>query len=314
MSDFDVHFDEMSSIRPLDDAALEAYLTGRPGAADELEPLTLFAEGLEMALAGPAPAPKPNLATLLIEGFSTEKGDLPATAASNVTGPASQAAGLPKWRKKKMLVTEFLSGLAAKLAGLGLAAKLGLGVGVAAAAVGGAGAANVLPEPVQHAVATAVDTVTPFQFPDKADPHSVFGATVAADATGASDGTPGVDGQTVADAAKQQGAANQGTGADRANNSGATGSTGLDRANETPAAGHVPTSLPTPPANPGTQSSTGLDRANQTPAAGHVPTSLPTPTSVPPQASSPGSQGSTGLDQAGQTPAAGHAPTNAGRP
>jgi hypothetical protein len=33
------------------------------------------------------------------QGFSTDKGDLPATAASNVPGPARQVAGLPKWRK-----------------------------------------------------------------------------------------------------------------------------------------------------------------------------------------------------------------------
>ena len=48
------------------------------------------------------------------------------------------------------------------VAGLGVAGKLALGVGVAAAATTGAGAAGVLPGPVQHAVSEAVGTVTPF--------------------------------------------------------------------------------------------------------------------------------------------------------
>lgn len=329
MSSDDVHAGEMSAIPPLDDETLEAFLSGRNGAVGMPEPLVLFAGELETALSGPAPAPKPNLALLLAEGFSTEKGDLPATAASNVTGPATeQAAGLPKWRRKKMLVSEFLSGLSAKLAGLGLAAKLGLGVGVAAAAVGGAGAANVLPAPVQHAVATAVDTITPFQFPGTANSHSDFGATVATDATGSSDGTHGVDGQTVAGAAQTQGtteangAAAVGGSSNVSGGAGTTGaanaSKGLDQANSTPAAGHVPTSVPAgPPASPGQN---GLDVANNTPAAGHVPTSLPTPTSVPVGGSggSGGSTGSshasTGLDTAANTPAAGHVPTSVGRP
>ena len=52
------------------------------------------------------------------------------------------------------------------LAGLGVVGKLALGVGVAAAATTGAGAAGVLPGPVQHAVSKAVDAVSPFSMPD----------------------------------------------------------------------------------------------------------------------------------------------------
>jgi len=52
------------------------------------------------------------------------------------------------------------------LAGLGVVGKVALGVGVAAAATTGAGAAGVLPGPVQHAVAKAVDAVSPFSMPD----------------------------------------------------------------------------------------------------------------------------------------------------
>ncbi len=54
------------------------------------------------------------------------------------------------------------------LAGLGVAGKLALGVGVAAAATTGAGAAGVLPGPVQHAMSKAVGDVTPFSMPDPA--------------------------------------------------------------------------------------------------------------------------------------------------
>jgi hypothetical protein len=307
MSESDVYGDEMSSPSPLDDAALDAYFSGCRGPADGFGSLAAFADDVRVATTAPAPATSPDLVRLLREGFSTEKGDLPATAASNVTGPAGQAAGLPKWRKKKMLVSDFLSSLAAKLGALGLAAKLGLGVGVAAAAVTSAGAAGVLPAPAQNVVAGAVNTVTPFHLPEGGDHHTNFGATVSADATGASDGVHGVDGQAVADAARQHA---QGAG-DGASATGTSHATGLDRANETPAAGHVPTSLPgggddgTAP-DDGSEGSNGLSHAGDTPAAAHVPTSTPP--------SDAGSHGSTGLTQAGQTPAAGHVPSSPGRP
>ena len=61
-------------------------------------------------------------------------------------------------RRKNMLV--------AKLAGLGLAAKVALGAGVAAAAVTTAGATGVLPAPAQHGVAVAVNAISPLEFPD----------------------------------------------------------------------------------------------------------------------------------------------------
>ena len=48
----------------------------------------------------------------------------------------------------------------------GLATKVALGVGVAAASVTAAGAAGVLPQPAQHALASVVEVATPFQLPD----------------------------------------------------------------------------------------------------------------------------------------------------
>jgi hypothetical protein len=51
------------------------------------------------------------------------------------------------------------------VAGLGMATKVVLSAGVAAAATTGAGAAGVLPSPVQNAVGDVVATMTPFELP-----------------------------------------------------------------------------------------------------------------------------------------------------
>jgi len=316
MTHFDGDLSEMP-VPPLDDRALEALLSGAPPAQSGFDWLVPFVEDLGEAASGPAPAMKPALAMLLAQGFSTEKGDLPATAASNVTGPASQAAGLPKWRKK-MLISELLAGLATQFAGLGMAAKAAMGLTLAAAGTTAAGAVGVLPTPAQNAVATVVEAATPFSFPDAANEKAGFGATVSTDATGASDSAPGVDGKTISDAARARrdaeapipaGTATTNPGVRVGAN---TGATGLDRANETPAAGRPPAaSLPAAtgvPVAPGSQASKGLGTASSTPAAGNVPSS------VPPTTSSAGAQRSTGLSTASSTPAAGRVPTSAGRP
>ena len=58
-----------------------------------------------------------------------------------------------------MLVNTFLASLAAKLA---------MATGLAVAAVSAAGAAGVLPDPAQHAVASVIQATTPFSIPDAA--------------------------------------------------------------------------------------------------------------------------------------------------
>jgi hypothetical protein len=188
-----------------------------------------------------------------------------------------------------MIISELLAGLAAKAAGLGMAAKAGVGLGVAAASVTGAGAAGVLPAPVQDTVAAVVASTTPFTLPDAdaREARTGVGASVSADATGASDGVPGVDGEAVAARvraeakARAEARAETETETDTDTDTGVRvgrnpGAVGLDRANQTPAAGRAPTSVPAPEA-PGSQASTGLDRANQTPAAGRAPTAVPAP-------------------------------------
>ena len=190
-----------------------------------------------------------------------------------------------------MIITELL-------AALSVATKAAFGVGMATVAVTAGGAAGVLPGPTQAAVATTVEAVTPFSFPDGANTKADFGGTVATDAT---DG--GVDGTTVSADAKLQGDANRPADTGRP---AAPGQKGLDKANTTPAAGHAPTAVPSgKPATAGTQSSTGLDTASSTPAAGHVPTAVP---AGPPAAA--GTQSTAGLSIAGSTPAAGHLPAS----
>jgi hypothetical protein len=293
---------EMIRRTHIDDAAFEAHLTGND--AGELPALAAFAEDLRTMTSGPGPAPSAQLAAMIAEGFSTEQGDLPATAASNVPGPAPQAAGLPKWRKRKMI--EFI-------AGLSVAAKAAFGISMAAASVTAAGAAGALPEPAQNAVSAAVEAVTPFSFPDKASDKADFGGRVSTDAT---DG--GVDGRTVAEDAKNNG---EDDGDGDGSRPAAPGQNGLDQANTTPAAGHVPSSVPAgKPATAGTQGSTGTDTAAGTPAAGHLPEAVPAgpPSETPP--SDAGSESSTGTDTATQTPAADYVPSSipagppAGRP
>jgi len=278
---------EMLRNHPLDDAAIEAFFTGQP-VGEELAPLAGFVKDLRSMASGPVPVPSMQLSKMLAEGFSTANGDLLVTAASNVPGPAPQAAGLPKWRKKKMMIAELL-------AGLSVAAKAGFGITAAAAAVTAGGAAGVLPGPAQHGVAVTVEAVTPFSFPDKANVKADFGGTVSTDAT-----EGGVDGGTVSTDAKLNGELNRPA---------APGQNGLDQANTTPAAGHAPTAVPSGrPATAGSQSTAGLTTAASTPAGAHVPTAVPAgpPASTPPAGA--GTQSTAGLSTAVDTPAADRLP------
>jgi hypothetical protein len=65
-----------------------------------------------------------------------------------------------------------LSGIAAvvtKLASASTVAQVATGLGITVAGVTGAGAAGVLPGPVQDGVAGAIESVTPFDVPDSSD-------------------------------------------------------------------------------------------------------------------------------------------------
>jgi hypothetical protein len=265
LSPVDDYDSEMFRRNHIDDAAIESFFTGN-GAGEELGPLAAFADELRTWASGPVPAPSAQLATMLADGFSTEKSDLLATAASNVPGPVQQAAGLPKWRKKRMI--------SALLAGLSVPAKALIGISMAAASVGGAAAAGV---PVAQ---DAVSAVTPVN----------FGQEVSTDAR---DG--GVDGKEISEKAKaraeerRQDAEQRQDGDHRQDADApsgapeAPGSTGLDQANTTPGADHAPDSVPATPAagSDNKPVETPAGPPAETPAAAPVSTPAGPPTSTP---------------------------------
>ncbi|MGH3442555.1 MAG: hypothetical protein ACRDUY_11055 [Nitriliruptorales bacterium] len=159
------HRGEMTRRNRLDDRATDALFSGRvPSGREDLADVADLVEALRAA-ASVSPRPNADLAAVLTEGLSTEKGDLPATAGSNVNRPAPQAAGLPKWRKARRMIEIAV----AKLGALGLAAKVGVASAAVVAGTVGGGAAGVLPGPVQDAVAATVEAVTPLDLPDSAD-------------------------------------------------------------------------------------------------------------------------------------------------
>ena len=95
--------------RHMDDELIEAILTGRTVGPD-LAPLTAFVKDVRTVASGPLPVPSLRMTAILAEGFSTDKGDLLATAASNTNGPGPQESGLSKWRRLKMFIAKFGSG------------------------------------------------------------------------------------------------------------------------------------------------------------------------------------------------------------
>lgn len=148
----------MPAPQEFDERTVEAFLARRSTAAADVGALAAFAEDLQVVVSGPPPAASPPLARLLTEGFSID--ELPAPAPS---GPAPVAS--PTQRSRGM-IRQTLGNRVARVAGLGLVAKLALGVGVAAASVTTAGAANVLPDPAQDAVAAVVNAATPLHMDD----------------------------------------------------------------------------------------------------------------------------------------------------
>ncbi|MDP9421040.1 MAG: hypothetical protein M3P53_13010 [Actinomycetota bacterium] len=202
-----------------------------------------------------------------------------------------------------MIVSELLSGIAAKLGAAGLA-KAGVGLTMAAASVTGAGAAGVLPEPAQNAVAVAVEAVTPLDIPggesgqkkdELAEDQGVegevgvdvpvegevveekdnFGQRVSTDAR-----DDGVDGSVVSQEARQRAEQRRPANA---------GSQGLDRAAQSKAAPQVPASVPTgrstsdhhEPASTGSSSTADDHKPAATPSGSPSTADQHKPTDVP---------------------------------
>lgn len=126
----------------LDDATAERLLRGRPvpGRPELDEAAALVARVRRLADAPPAPGPQ--LAALLREGF--DPAQLPAAAA--------EVPDLRVRRRRRL----------AAVAGMSLGLKVLAGTGVAMAGVGTAGTAGLLPDAVSDRVAAVVRGATPF--------------------------------------------------------------------------------------------------------------------------------------------------------
>src|SRR3954466_13498490 len=68
-----------------------------------------------------------------------------------------------------MLLLDVLAAAVAKVASASTVAQVAAGLGLTVAGVTGAGAAGVLPGPIQDGIAGAVEAVSPFDLPDSAD-------------------------------------------------------------------------------------------------------------------------------------------------
>lgn len=139
--------DEMFQGHHLDDAIIDRILSGRR--VDGEHDLTSFMEDVQIALTAP-PVPSAALMGVFADGLSHVKGDLPATAASNVTGPEIQAAGLPQRKRKHMLEIAL-----AKLGTMALVAKMGVAAGAVTLGATAAAAVGTLPAPAQDLASDA---------------------------------------------------------------------------------------------------------------------------------------------------------------
>ncbi len=277
---------EMRKPRALSDRQVEDFFTGSVAGEDLL---TSFAHAARAAATGPAPLPTGELARILADGLTIDKGDLPVMAASKASGPRGEVSGLPKWRRPIVATTTLITTLIAKVGMASAAAKAGLATAALAGAFTAAGAAGALPAPVQNAVSHAVSAVTPVHLPTTANSHA----------------NPGTH-----QPSSQSGTHGRPT---------SPGSVGLAQANSGPAAGHAPTSTPggkpssVDSGRPTSPGSGGLAQANSGPAAGHAPTSTPAAAGsassrangAPPAPFASAEPSGHGVGQAGSTPPAG---------
>lgn len=188
--------DEMLRRRRLDDRTADAVLRGRTPQTpqDGLADLAAFVAAVRTEATSSTARPNVSLAEVLADGIAPDTGDLQVTAASDIHGPATQVAGPPKRRTRKMLES-ITTGLAA----LGLAAKAGIAGATVVAATAGAGAAGILPDAVQvpfdEAVGIERAEVPEVAEADRAETErGVVGPDVAEDARD----NGGVDGPGVA--------------------------------------------------------------------------------------------------------------------
>jgi len=147
------------------DEAFESYLAGRPVAAHAAA-LVAFGDDVRAAAAAPG-RPSPQLAQMLTRGLL---GSSDMAVVGAVPVPRSAEAGGP--RRRRRTVFGVLTAAAARLTPAGAVAQASLGLGLVLAGVTGAGAAGVLPGPVQDEVSAVFEAVTPFELPHSSDDRS----------------------------------------------------------------------------------------------------------------------------------------------
>lgn len=158
--------DEMPTQRLIDDDAAEALLRGLAVPPD-LEPLAGMVQAIRSVAICPVP-PSPELAERMASGdFATS----PVERRTRTGQTLSKFAALS-------LRAKVVTGLAATMSGLTAAT-----------------AAGALPDAAQARVETTIESITPIDFPDRAE----FGREIAEDAQ---DG--GVDGQEISETARDQ--------------------------------------------------------------------------------------------------------------
>jgi hypothetical protein len=143
--------------------AFEALLAGRR-VPEEAAGLAAFA-GAVRAAADRTPRPNAALAELLATGLITDLSSPSARTAPSAGSPPSRRAHGRRRRRFTMI----LSALIAKFVSAGAVAQAATGATVVVVTLTGAGAAGVLPDPVQDTVAGVVETVSPLDLPDSGD-------------------------------------------------------------------------------------------------------------------------------------------------
>jgi len=156
-----------------DDAAVEdafeAYLAGRPvsgAAADTFPGLAAFSEAVRATATQPG-RPNAALAELLATGLLTDQSSPSARTATSAGSPPPRRSARVRIRRRTAMIFPVLL---AKFLSAGAIAQAATGAGIAVVVVAGAGAAGVLPDPVQSTVSTVVETVTPFELPTGEEP------------------------------------------------------------------------------------------------------------------------------------------------
>ena len=253
------------------DMAFDALVRGQdPG--DAFRPLTIFADDVRLVTDRPAPGPSPALAVLL---------------RGTATAPAVVALASRPHRPR----ASWSSRAVARGVGMSVAAKAALAAAIAATGVAAAGAAGVLPEPVDRAVRSAVELITPFDVPAHAGDasgrhdHGLHHADTGGDSGGTGTTTAGAE---------------DGTGQDPATGA-SIPSTALS-AGPTTAGTHGPPSGSLPEAGSGASA--------PAPGSGEgagAPTPPPAPSGGPPAPPGPPPQGDLGASSS-------HAPGTPGPP